>query len=139
MESADVFNELTIQLENLNSQMEDLDMLQNSMKQCGEAFDSEDYQKVTTKMKFLDNQRLTVSKELQKRQHLYSSTVKKMEEALETRMSVLESLDSQTKVLEHHPELMDHFSTKQATLTDILQKMKVQLSTPVSVLNQSKR
>lgn len=134
MDSApDVFNELTLQLEKLNGQVEDLELLQTSMKQCGEAFDTEDYQKVASKIKLLDSQRITVSNELQKRQHLYSHTVQKMEEALNTRMNLLESLDSQTQVLETHPELMTHFSSKQATLTDILQKMKVQLSTPVSV------
>jgi len=126
-----MFQSLTDQAEALSGSIAKLKHLLERMNSAPNAFDNEDQEWVSKWIEYYEQQRSSIQQELNRRQHLYVNTVKRMETALSTRMKVLQSTDQDTGVLEQHPELMQQLVKKQANLTDLLQTMKEKLSAPL--------
>lgn len=115
----------------LATSIQNLRHLLEKMLVNNHAFDLEDQNWVRENIEKLQAEKTACEAELERRQHLYTNIVKKMETSLSARMKILEGIDSATGVLEENPELMAHLVRKQATLTDLLTDMKKGLLSPL--------
>jgi mevalonate kinase len=119
------------QIESLNQSLHGLNVLIERIRKNPTAFDEEDQRIVKTKIEKYEQEKKMLQNERSKRESMYDKTVKRMEQALQTRLVVLQDTDSETQVLERHPELMELFVQKQTQLTEMLQIMKDKLLSPV--------
>lgn len=125
-----IFVAFETQIERLDHSLRGLYTLMDRIRKYPAAFDEEDQRSVQAKIDGYEAERSRLKDELHRREHLYSSTVKRMEQALATRMTILQNTDSETSVLEMHPDLMELFVQKQSQLTEMLQHMKSKLASP---------
>jgi len=132
-----IFTAIIEQIQSIDVSLEGLHTLLNRIKKNQNAFDEEDQRLVQSKIDQYEQEKSNLQSELSRRQNLYQSTVKRMEQALSVRMDVLQQTDTDTQVLERHPELMEQFVAKQTALTEMLHTMKETLSSPFTGENDT--
>jgi hypothetical protein len=119
------------QAQALQESIKHLQTLAHTMQSSPGVFDQEDIQCVHDYLS-RDEERLQhITLELNKRKHLYESTVLKLESLLQRRTDILGSLDDSTRVFQFHPELMQTLVDKQVHLSKYLDTMKDMLNAPL--------
>lgn len=120
-----VFQNITSELEKIEESLKSLLLLASCMKQSAPGvFDEEDFQIVEQKIKKYEQEKQNIESDLSQKVELYNKTIRTKEKILQQRIHILESIDNETNVFTHHPDLMENFVCKQAELSKLLQQMK---------------
>ena len=130
-EATAIFHQLDEQIEALERKSKGLETLLTRMSKCQNAFDAEDIGLVQRRLEDCVQAYNHLLKQRRQRAELYDKTVKRMEEALQIRMAILQETDSETQCLEDNSDLMEALSRKQAKLESLLLSAKRQLVGPL--------
>jgi hypothetical protein len=126
-----VFAVLLSRINETSRSIHSLKALLNRMSGDRTAFDDEDIAMVSEKLRDREAEHASMNTELERRQHLYSNTVQRLQTALSRRERILEEIDSETQVLENHPDLLERLTQKQVDLARILRHMRDKLGAPI--------
>lgn len=111
-----------------------LEELLDIMKQHTSAFDQEDFDLITQKIDSRKQALEHISDELHRRHNTYSTQIVAMEDALEQRERIFNSVPAE--VIEQNQDLFDALAKKQQTLNQFLTEMRSKLAEPIPILDQ---
>ena len=128
MSIPEFFASMEKELGEIEEHIEQLCRFKDKLSRHPVAFDESDLAMIET----YTNRGNALKQEMAKREHMYMKNIKKLEQVLAERMSVIEEFNSETGILEEHPDLMESFVEKHRQLAEMMDEMKQKVSAPVT-------